>query len=75
MQWRGSLICCCHSQLTLHPTPVCTLLPPQLRLVFHPVLHRGGGNQAWHYAGSLLGMRHDQPQLPGSSSGSGGRRG
>lgn len=27
-------------------------------LVFHEVLHHGGHGEAWHYAGTLLGLRH-----------------
>ena len=37
-------------------------------LVFHEVLHHGGRSQAWHYAGTLLGLRHHSS----SSSGGGG---
>jgi len=45
-------------------------------LVFHEVLHRGGQSSAWHYAGVLVGMRHQNESKTnrrggGSSSGSG----
>ena len=44
-----------------------------MTLVFHEVLHRGGTSTAWHFAGSLLGLRHYHGG-PDSSGGGGGSR-
>ncbi|KAL4424322.1 hypothetical protein ABPG75_001623 [Micractinium tetrahymenae] len=48
-------------------------------LVFHEVLHHGGHGEAWHYAGTLLGLRHyssssSTSTKSGGSSGRGARR-
>ena len=53
------------------PASCCCLLLLQMTLVFHEVLHRGGTSTAWHFAGSLLGLRHYHG---GPSSGDGGSR-
>lgn len=44
-------------------------------LVMHEVLHHGGKGTAWHYAGVLLGMRHnfDRPSSSSYRGGSGQR--
>lgn len=60
-----------HLQLSPRPPPV------QLKLVFHEVLHHGGRSQAWHYAGTLLGLRHYSGGSAGGGSagyGANGRR-
>ncbi|PSC67403.1 pfkB family carbohydrate kinase [Micractinium conductrix] len=49
----------------------------KLKLVFHEVLHHGGRSQAWHYAGTLLGLRHYSGGSAGGGSagyGANGRR-
>ena len=44
------------------------------RLIWHQVLHRGGGSAAWHWAGAVVGLRYVHTS-GGSGSGAGGGRG
>ena len=39
-------------------------------LVFHEVLHRGGSSSSWHYAGVLVGLRHQRTKSTPSSTSS-----